>query len=513
MELRYNVMNINSLQAFISIKGGFANQCKDVYFVRGIGADVGLTAEIGKLDGTARGLMQGGRIMYSRVRHLPKLQAAEDIQFYSECYTQWLNSDKKQMKTRESARDDVLSGLLGSACTVILEAYGKVKKGVSASMEKNFLVKLAFWYDYVMKGLVNRFNPGDVIKIVADNVCSGQEYLFYYFLTQTGADVLLIQNEKDISDELGLLRLSASFKIGDMAGIPIPEYFPESAGIKPQQDACPDISVPEGAPGGNIKVRIPERRRKNREAGAAGMSSRGSACGAPGNAPRKPDGAPDMQPGNARNMQSGGAFNMHPGSAPNMRPAAPVEKSFEELALLASSVVMIAIHDRNGEIIGTGSGIMVGKGGYILTNNHVASGGQYYSVRIEEDDRIYPTDEVIKYNGVLDLAVIRIDRKLRPIPMYTGAKKLVRGQKVVAIGSPLGLFNSVSEGIISGFRTIDNVDMIQFTAPTSHGSSGGAVLNMQGEVIGISTAGFDNGQNINLAVGYECINAFVRGFI
>ena len=88
----------------------------------------------------------------------------------------------------------------------------------------------------------------------------------------------------------------------------------------------------------------------------------------------------------------------------------------------------------------------------------------------------------------------------------------MRGQKVVAIGSPLGLFNSVSDGIISGFREIHSVNMIQFTAPISHGSSGGAVLNMQGEVIGISTAGFDSGQNINLAVSYEDIVMFIKGF-
>ena len=55
-------------------------------------------------------------------------------------------------------------------------------------------------------------------------------------------------------------------------------------------------------------------------------------------------------------------------------------------------------------------------------------------------------------------------------------------------------------------------DMFQFTAPNSHGSSGGAVLNMYGEVIGVSTAGIDEGQNINLAVGFEFINTFVKGF-
>ncbi len=201
------------------------------------------------------------------------------------------------------------------------------------------------------------------------------------------------------------------------------------------------------------------------------------------------------------------------------RSAAPVaagaetEKSFEELAMLASSVVLITVYDGKGERLGSGSGIMIGKEGYILTNNHVAAGGRCFSVRIEDDEKEYRTDEIIKYHSVLDLAIIRIQRKLNPIPVYKGSKPLVRGQKVVAIGSPLGLFNSVSDGIISGFRKIDEVDMIQFTAPTSRGSSGGAVLNMQGEVIGISTAGIDAGQNINLAMGYECINMFIRGFI
>ncbi|MDE7043607.1 MAG: S1C family serine protease, partial [Acetatifactor sp.] len=188
------------------------------------------------------------------------------------------------------------------------------------------------------------------------------------------------------------------------------------------------------------------------------------------------------------------------------------ELEFEELALRASSVVMIGIHDGNGDIVGSGSGIMIGRDGYILTNDHVARGGRFYSVRIENDDNMYKTDEIIKYNSLLDLAVIRIDRPLQPLPIYRGRKPLVRGQKVVAIGSPLGLFNSVSNGIISGFRRVRDVDMIQFTAPISHGSSGGAVLNMYGEVIGVSTAGMDEGQNINLAVGYEFINTFIKGF-
>ena len=188
------------------------------------------------------------------------------------------------------------------------------------------------------------------------------------------------------------------------------------------------------------------------------------------------------------------------------------EKSIEELAKSASSVVLIAIHNEKGEVIGSGSGIMIGRSGFILTNNHVARGGMFYSVKIEDDDRIYETDEIVKYNTIQDLAVIKIEHELVPLKFYHG-EKLARGQRVVAIGSPLGLFNTVSDGIISGFRTIDCVEMIQYTAPTSHGSSGGALLNMYGEVIGISTAGIDSGQNINLAVSYKFINDFINGFI
>ena len=250
-----------------------------------------------------------------------------------------------------------------------------------------------------------------------------------------------------------------------------------------------------------VDVRIPERDRRTREMLRPKPQQSGQQPSG-----RYPDQSGRQVPGAFRQQgsQQGQIFNGNAGRQ---------ELPYEELALLASSVVMIMIHDAKGKPVGSGSGIMIGRDGYILTNSHVAFGGRSYSVRIEEDEQVYQTDEMIKYNSVLDLAIIRIQRELTPIPIYQGREKLVRGQKVVAIGSPLGLFNSVSDGIISGFRVIDDVDMIQFTAPISHGSSGGAVLNMYGEVIGISTAGIDSGQNINLAVGYEYIRTFVQGFL
>lgn len=267
-----------------------------------------------------------------------------------------------------------------------------------------------------------------------------------------------------------------------------------------QMPSDTQIYTPAGsrAPSAPMYTGVHPSAASNPSAGARPASSRPAAAHAAG---VRPAVQPDQPVSRDRGGAAGALYT--PDSS---------EKSFEELAQLASSIVMIAVHNKNGDVTSTGSGIMVGRNGYILTNDHVARGGCFYSIRIENDEKVYQTDELIKYHSDLDLALMRISRRLEPLPIYKGAKKLVRGQAVVAIGSPLGLFNSVSNGIISGFRILDGVHMIQFTAPISNGSSGGAVLNLNGEVIGISTAGFDQGQNINLAVGYESINMFVQGF-
>ena len=188
------------------------------------------------------------------------------------------------------------------------------------------------------------------------------------------------------------------------------------------------------------------------------------------------------------------------------------ELSFEELAGFARSVVMIVTCDNTGETRSSASGIIISRNGYILTNCHVVREAASFMVRFENDNKVYRTSKIIKYHTNYDLAIIKIERECEPIRMYDGRQELVRGQRVCAIGSPLGLFNSVSDGIISGFRKVDDMQMIQFTAPISGGSSGGALLNLSGEVIGICTAGMSSGQNINLAVSYKQILPFIGGF-
>ncbi|MGE7114460.1 trypsin-like peptidase domain-containing protein [Lysinibacillus sp. NPDC047702] len=188
------------------------------------------------------------------------------------------------------------------------------------------------------------------------------------------------------------------------------------------------------------------------------------------------------------------------------------ECSYEQLASLATSVVMIKTFGADHEVLCFGSGVVLHQDGYILTNLHVVSGGEYYSVLYENDTNEYITHQFVKYHDMHDLAILKVDRASKPLPVKVEGP-LVRGQKIVAIGSPLGLFNSVSDGIVSGFRDIRGMSMIQFTAAISNGSSGGALLDMQGRLVGLITAGFNDGQNLNLAVPAHLIYQFAQNFI
>ena len=576
LRYRHHVIPVASIEAFERMKGGVDRDGKDVYFVRALGIRGGLTAEIQKMDADMSRFAADGSCFYSRVASLPRMSAVEDVEYYSGCYARWEESGRARAAVKALPWCEEFAAAAGGALADVLTLF-RGKQDATASIEKNFGVKLLFWLDAVLCEALNAWDEQKTVKVVMENITKKQEYFFAYFLALLGCDVLLLQTAGDIDEGLRELGLSGAFQIGAYGVLSLPAYDRGSfvATAREHENAAAGVdnsatSCTQGRQGytqnnaalaqtqervndgGQQPIRIQIPPRAGRRPSRAVPGAQPSPGAQPVRAGQIPSGgrssaapaSPGAQPVRAGQTPSGGRSSASPGAQPPGQTAsssgqrAPQpgrqggslllpptrqtagaavgerrELTYEELAQLAKSVVMIAIRDKKGEVIGTGSGIMVGPKGYILTNNHVASGGYCYSVRIEEEENTYDTDEVIKYNPVLDLAVIRIKRELQPLPVYRGKEPLVRGQKVVAIGSPLGFFNSVSDGIIAGFRTIDMVDMIQFTAPTSPGSSGGAVLNMYGEVIGISTAGMDNAQNINLAMGYECINSFIQGFI
>ncbi|WP_214628557.1 trypsin-like peptidase domain-containing protein [Paenibacillus agaridevorans] len=158
------------------------------------------------------------------------------------------------------------------------------------------------------------------------------------------------------------------------------------------------------------------------------------------------------------------------------------------------SVVMIMTNKAQG------SGIAVGED-LILTNYHVmedATSATVYDIYSDE----MKVKGVVAYNEVADLAIIRTEQPHELLPVEISYDYYAdKGDRVVAIGSPLGLQNTVSDGLISNLSFQAGVSWIQFNAPTDHGSSGGALFNEYGQFIGITSAGYDNSlADLNFAV-------------
>ena len=168
------------------------------------------------------------------------------------------------------------------------------------------------------------------------------------------------------------------------------------------------------------------------------------------------------------------------------------------------SVVLLNCYDDNGILVSSGSGFILFEDNIIVTNYHVIEDG-IYDIDIEiETDKIIK--ECIKVKSVVlaneddDIAILKAEKSLGLPILKTGNSKDIRkGENVVAIGSPLGIMNTVSTGVFSRYTN----ESIQFTASISSGSSGGALFNKKGKVIGITYAFFHEGQNLNLAVPIE----------
>lgn len=166
----------------------------------------------------------------------------------------------------------------------------------------------------------------------------------------------------------------------------------------------------------------------------------------------------------------------------------------------ADSVFMLEVYARTNQKIGVGSGFVAFNDSVIVTNYHVIEGGAYV-IAISDDNKKYLIDQICVFDKQKDIAILLCsnDRLADPLEM-DGESILKRSMPVVAIGSPAGLMNTVSIGNISAFYQKDGKDWIQFTAPISSGSSGGALINDNGKVIGITTATYASTQNINMAV-------------
>jgi S1-C subfamily serine protease len=175
----------------------------------------------------------------------------------------------------------------------------------------------------------------------------------------------------------------------------------------------------------------------------------------------------------------------------------PREVSAEDIFKLASpSVALIEVFNESGERIGTASGFVASKDGAVITNYHVIRGA--YSANAHfQDGSTRSVEGVIGHDPYRDVAVVKVsDVGAKPLTLGD-SEHLQVGDKVIAIGSPLALQNTVSDGLVSGIRN----GIIQTSTPISPGSSGGPFFNTHGEVVGIAvaTATFKGPENMNLA--------------
>ncbi len=182
-------------------------------------------------------------------------------------------------------------------------------------------------------------------------------------------------------------------------------------------------------------------------------------------------------------------------------------------AKCASAVAYIGIYNQSGTLIQSGSGFFIDSSGTLITNYHVIEDG-YSAKVITTDDKTYSVSGVYSYDKERDLALLKVDGSGFSY-LEEDTSTLKAGATIYTIGSPLGLSNTISTGIISNTsRTLDGQDYIQITAPISSGSSGGALINTNGKVIGITSGAVTSesgiSQNLNLAIPIHYIDDLSR---
>jgi S1-C subfamily serine protease len=158
------------------------------------------------------------------------------------------------------------------------------------------------------------------------------------------------------------------------------------------------------------------------------------------------------------------------------------------------SIVLIQAGNR------LGTGFLIWQDGRIATNLHVIVGAPSIVVKLP-DGRDFSSVEVLAIDERHDLAVIRIKARNLPALSLGDSTKVKAGERVVAIGHPLGLGDTVSDGLVSAIRQVDkDFTVMQISAPIAHGSSGGPLLDDHGDVVGIAFMVSEEGQNLNFAI-------------
>jgi len=154
----------------------------------------------------------------------------------------------------------------------------------------------------------------------------------------------------------------------------------------------------------------------------------------------------------------------------------------------------------------TGSGVIINIDGYIITNFHVIEEefeNINFNIKIQTFDDVYfEVEEIIDYDIDLDLAILKIHQINTYIALDIAEPlDISQGEKIIVIGSPFGIKDFITEGIVSKHTT----PYLFISAPINPGNSGGAVINSNGELVGIPTMTLKDSQNLNFAMDTRTI--------
>jgi S1-C subfamily serine protease len=157
-----------------------------------------------------------------------------------------------------------------------------------------------------------------------------------------------------------------------------------------------------------------------------------------------------------------------------------------------------------------GTGVVIDEQGYIITNHHIIESSVdpkyegYSKVYVipGKDENLRFVAKIVGYDAVFDLALLKIEKKLDSLIRYGNSDALKQGERVIAIGNPVGLTNTVTSGVVSStdrpFLQIGNI--VQIDAALNPGNSGGALIDSKGYLVGIAFAGLQQFENLNFAI-------------
>ncbi len=199
--------------------------------------------------------------------------------------------------------------------------------------------------------------------------------------------------------------------------------------------------------------------------------------------------------------------------ASNFESTAGQKSDAEQVFVKTASKVVFLIMSKSGEIHARASGVILTADGYVATNYHALQGADAVEIRFfpdpgdSENYKSFNGAKLLYADAERDIAVLKVNSDSLPFLQatnrLTGEPRV--GETVFAIGNPKGLSNTISEGIVSALRAVGNEDVIQHTAAISPGSSGGALVDSDGALLGMNSWQVADAQNLNFAIAAKYI--------